>query len=85
MKKKGANLPNREQERVEDEYHRRSPEDFDELMSTATHHSPAAVHLPQRLVEDLRKFAEQQGDADFRKMVKTWIEERLRKEANATR
>jgi predicted DNA-binding protein len=53
-------------------------------MASATHHTPTSVRLPQRLVQDLQKFAEQQGKSDFRKIVKTWIEERLRQEANAT-
>lgn len=85
MKKKVAKLSKREHEKVEAEYHRMKPEDFDELMASATHHTPTSVRLPQRLVQDLQKFAKQQGKSDFWKIVKTWIEERLRKEANATR
>jgi len=37
MKKKFHRLTKREQEKVEAEYHRMKPEDFDEAMSAATH------------------------------------------------
>jgi hypothetical protein len=40
MKRKFAKLSKREQEKVEAEYHRMKPEDFDEIMSSATRHSP---------------------------------------------
>jgi len=85
MKRKFAKLSKREQEKTESEYHRMKPEDFDEIMSRANHETPTAFRLPPGLVEDLQRFAERQGRSDFREMVKTWIEERLRKEANATR
>lgn len=85
MKKKFAKLSKRDQEEVEAEYHGMKPEDFDELMSRATRQTPQAVRLPHRLVEDLKIFAERQGKSEYQTMVKTWIEERLRKEANATR
>ena len=83
MKKKLADLSRREQKKVELEYHRMNPEDFDEIMSAARHHSPNAVRLPNNLVEKLRTVAERQGKAEYQSMVKTWIEERLRQEVRA--
>jgi hypothetical protein len=80
-----AKLSKTEQAKVEAKYHRMKPEDFDETMSRASHETPTALRLPPRLVEDLQRFAERQGKSDFRKMAKTWIEERLRKEANVSR
>ena len=85
MKKKFANLSKQEQTKVEAEYRRMKPGDFDEAMSSASHHTPTAVRLPHRLVQDLQKFAEQQGKSEYQTLVKTWIEERLRKEADAAR
>ena len=85
MKKKFASLSQGDQEKTEAEYHRMKSEDFDDLMSAANHQTPTSVRLPRRLVQDLQKFAEEQGNSDFRTLVKTWIEERLRKEANVTR
>jgi len=85
MKKKFAKLSKSQQAQVEAEYHQMRPKDFDEIMSRASHETPTALRLPTRLVEDLQRFAERQGKSDFRKMAKTWIEERLRKEANAAR
>lgn len=81
MRKKFAKLSKTEQARVEAEYHRMKPQDFDEIMSSATRHSPNAVRLPNRLVEKLKTVAERQGKAEYQSMVKTWIEERLRQEA----
>ena len=81
MKKKFAKLSKTEQEKVVAEYHRMKPQDFDEIISSATRHSPNAVRLPNRLVEELKAFAERQGKSEYQSMVKTWIEERLRQEA----
>ncbi len=81
MKKKFAKLTKKEQEKVEAEYHRMKPEDFDETMSSPTRQSPNTVHLPNRLVEKLKTVAEQQGKSEYQTMVKIWIEERLRQEA----
>ncbi len=83
MKRKFAKLSRRVQERVEDEYHRMKPEDFDETMSAATHHSPNAIRLPRRLVEKLKTVAEQQGKREYQTIVKAWIEERLQQEVDA--
>jgi hypothetical protein len=85
MKKKFAKLSKTEQAKVEAEYHRMKPEDFDETMSRANHVTPTALRLPSRLVEDLQRFAERQGKTDYQSIVKGWIKERLRKEADATR
>jgi len=81
MKKKFGKLTKREHEKVEGEFHRMKPEDFDEIMSTATRQSSNAVRLPNHLVEKLKTVAERQGKSEYQTMVKTWIEERLRQEA----
>ena len=81
MKKRFAKLSKTDQEEVEAEYHRMKPQDFDEMMSSATRHSPNAVRLPNRLVEELKTFAERQGKSEYQSIVKTWIKERLRQEA----
>ena len=83
MKRKFAKLSKREQEKVEAEYHRMEPEEFDEMMSAATRQTPNAVRLPSRLVEKLRTLAEVEGEAEYQTMVRTWIEERLQQEADA--
>ena len=83
MKRKFAKLSKREQEKVEAEYHRMEPEEFDEMMSAATRQSPNAVRLPSRLVEKLKTLAEVEGEAEYQTMVRTWIEERLQQEADA--
>ena len=83
MKRKLSTLSESEQENAEDQYHRMRPEDFDEIMSSATRHTPNAVRLPSRLVEKLKTIAEQKGESEYKKMVKTWIEERLREEVGA--
>jgi predicted DNA binding CopG/RHH family protein len=85
MKKKFAKLSKREQEKVEAEYHRMKPEDFDEIMSTATRHTPNAVRLPSRLVEKLKTVAEREGKTEYQTIVKAWIEERLQKESKVAR
>ena len=58
MKKKFGRLTKRQQEKVEAEYHRMKPADFDEIMSTATRQSPNAVRLPNHLMEKLNTGAE---------------------------
>ncbi len=82
MKKRFAKLSKREQEKVEAEYHRMKPEDFDETMSAARQHSPDAIRLPSRMVEKLKTVAEQQGKTEYETIVKAWIEERLQQEVN---
>jgi len=80
MKRKFAKLSKREQEKVEAEYHRMKPENFDELMSAATRKTPNTVRLPNRLVEKLKTVADRHGKAEYQTMVKAWIEERLQRE-----
>ena len=42
------------------------PEDFgEEVMPSATRHSPDAVRLPSRLVEKLKIAAERQGKSEY--------------------
>ena len=83
MKKKFADLSKREQKKVEVEYHRMKPEDFDEIMSTATRHTPNTVRLSNRLVEKLKTVAKRQGKAEYQTIVKAWIEERLQRDLDA--
>jgi len=73
MKKRFGKLSKREQEKVEAEYHRMKPEDFDEVMSTATRRTPNAVRLPNRLVEKLKIVAEREGKTEYQTIVKAWI------------
>ena len=85
MKKKFGKLSKREQHKVEAEYHRMKPEDFDEVMSTAARHTPNAVRLPSRLVERLKTVAEREGKTEYQTIVKAWIEERLQQETKVAR
>ena len=85
MKKKFGKLSKREQEKVEAEYHRMKPEDFDEVMSTAARHTPNAVRLPSVLVERLKTVAEREGKTEYQTIVKAWIEERLQQETKVAR
>lgn len=45
---KYAKLSEAEREKVESEYHRLKPEDFDEVMSRVNPHTPAAVSRSKR-------------------------------------
>lgn len=54
MKKKVAKLSKTEREKVEREYHRMKPEDFDEAMSAAIRRSPDSIRLSSRLVQRLK-------------------------------
>ena len=80
MKKRFAKLSKAEQAKVEAEYHRMKPDDFDETMSTATRQSPNPVRLPNRLVEKLKAIAERQDTAEYQTIGRAWIEERLQRE-----
>jgi hypothetical protein len=80
MKKKLSKLSRLEQEKVELEYHRMQPEEFDELMAGAKPHSPDVIRLPQRLVETLKTVAKTEGELEYKAMVRRWVEERLRQE-----
>jgi hypothetical protein len=81
MKRKFAKLSKKEREKAEATYHAMRPEDLDETMSAATHQSPPTIRLPSRLVEKLKAVAEREGEADYKKIVRTWIEERLRQQS----
>jgi hypothetical protein len=80
MKKKFAKLSKAGQARVEAEYHRMKPEDFDETMAAATRHTPNVVRLPNRLVRRLKVIAKRAGEPEYQTIVKSWIEERLQQE-----
>ena len=81
MKKEFAKLSKREQQKAEGAYHALKPQDFDETMSRSTRQSPCAIRLPNRLVEKLKAVAELQGEAEYQRMVRTWIEQRLRQQS----
>jgi 2-oxoglutarate dehydrogenase complex dehydrogenase (E1) component-like enzyme len=83
MKKKFAKVPKRAQEKVEAEYHRMKPEDFDQTMSAAKRQSPDSIRLPSNLVKKLKTVAKQQGEAEYQTIVKAWIKERLERKADA--
>ncbi len=80
MKKQFAKLPKAKQEKIESKYHQMKPEEFDEQMSQAEHHTPDAIRLPPELIETLKTVAESEGEAEYQTMVRRWIEERLRQE-----
>ena len=80
MKKRFGRLPKSERQKIESQYHRMKPEDFDKPMSHARHHSPGAIRLPPELIKTLKMVAEAEGEAEYQAMVRRWIEERLRQE-----
>jgi len=80
MKREFAKLSRVEQEKVELEYHRMQPEEFDKLMAGAKPHSPDVIRLPRRLVETLKTVAKTEGEPEYKTMVRRWVEERLRQE-----
>jgi hypothetical protein len=81
MKKKFAKLSKAAQAKVEAEYHRIKLEDFDDTMSAATRHTPNVVRLPNGLVRKLKAVAKRTGEPEYQTIVKSWIRERLQKEA----
>jgi hypothetical protein len=85
MKKQFGKLARAEREKVEAQYHRMNPADFEERMSQAKRHGPGAIRLSAELVETLKMVAESEGEPEYQALVKRWIEERLRKETSATR
>ena len=85
MKKQFGKLPKVERERIETQYHKMSPQDFDQRMSRAKRQSPGAIRLPSKLVENLKTLAESEGEQEYQAMVKRWIEERLRLETSGAR
>ena len=72
-----------ERGKIEAEYHRMEPADLDERMSHAKRHSPGAIRLPPKLVENLQSLAEFEGEREYQAMVRRWIEERLQQETSA--
>ena len=85
MKKRFGKLPRVERERIEAQYHRMNPTDFEDRMSQAKRHGPGAIRLPAELVETLKMVAESEGEPEYQALVKRWIEERLRQETSASR
>lgn len=77
MKRQFAKLSKAGQQKVESDYHRMKPEEFDTVMSRAKPHSPNAILLSPRLVKRLKTVAESQGEPEYQAMVKRWVEERL--------
>ena len=84
MKKQFGKLPRRQRDQIESQYHKMSPRDFDERMSREKRQSPGSIRLPSKLVENLKTLAESEGEVEYQKMVKRWIEERLQDETSAT-
>jgi hypothetical protein len=85
MRKKFSKLSKSEREKVEAKYHRMNASDFDETMAASTHRSPNAIRLPERLGNRLRTVAKLEGADEYQTMVRTWIEERLQREAKTVR
>ena len=83
MKRLFSKVPKGEREKIEAEYHRMKPADLDERMSHAKRHSPSAIRLPAKLVENLQTMAESEGEPEYQAMVRRWIEERLQQETSA--
>jgi predicted DNA binding CopG/RHH family protein len=85
MKKQFGKLSKSERERIETQYHKMSPRDFDVRMSRAKRQNPGAIRLPSKLVENLKTLAKSEGEPEYQTMVKRWIEERLRQETSSAR
>ena len=85
MKKQFGKLAKTEREKIEAQYQRMKPADFQERMSQAKRHSPGAIRLPAKLVETLKMVAESEGEPEYQTMVRRWIEERLRQKTSASR
>jgi hypothetical protein len=85
MKKHFRRLPKNDRERIEAEYQRMSPRDFDDRMLRTKRRSPGAFRLPSKLVENLRTLAESEGEPEYQTMVKRWIQERLQQEISTAR
>ncbi len=80
MRKKFSKLSKKEREKIESEYHRMKPGDFDDAISAAARQSPNAIRLPNSLVKKLKTIARRRGEAEYRNIVRAWIEERLHHE-----
>ena len=80
VKKLFGKLPKAERDKIETQYHRAKPEDFDEPMLHSKRQTPGAIRLPQQLVDTLKIVAESEGEPEYQAMVRRWIEERLQQE-----
>ena len=85
MKKQFGKLTEADKEKIEDQYHRMSPQDFDERMSRSKRWSSGAIRLPSKLVKSLKSLAESEGEPEYQTMVKRWIEEGLQEETSTAR
>jgi hypothetical protein len=81
MKKQFGRLSKAEQEKIEKKYHQMNPADFDDLMSEAETAATASIRLPGKIVEALKIVAKLEGERKYQTMVRKWITERLRQEA----
>jgi hypothetical protein len=81
MKKQFSNLSKAEQEKIEKKYHQMNPADFDDLMSEPETAATASIRLPGKIVEALKIVAKLEGERKYQTMVRKWITERLRQEA----
>lgn len=80
MKNRFGKLTKAKQERIELEYHRMDPHQFDEHMVQAKTHVVESIRLPHRMVQSLKSVAESEGKRGYKTMVRKWIEERLHQE-----
>ena len=85
MRKRVEKLTKAEREKVEAEYHRMKPANFDAAMTRAKRYSPDTIRLPRQLVQTLKMVAKSEGEAEYQAMVRRWIEERLLQETSAQR
>jgi hypothetical protein len=76
MNRRFGKLSKVEREKIELEYHRMNPDEFDEPMSRATTHTATSLRLPDELVEVLKVMAKLEGEHEYQAMVRKWIEER---------
>jgi hypothetical protein len=57
------------------------PEEFDDVMAGAETHATASIRLPGDMVDILKVVAKVEGERGYQSMVRKWIYERLRQEA----
>jgi hypothetical protein len=83
MKKQLRKPPETKQEKLEDWYHDRNPQEFDSLMSQAATHSPDVIRLPARLTATLKTLAKREGEPEYQAMVTRWLRERVQNESRS--
>jgi hypothetical protein len=83
MKKQLAKPSETKQEKIEDWYQHRNPQEFDTLMSQAATHSPDVIRLPARLTATLKTLAKREGEPEYQTMVTRWLRERAQKESRS--